>query len=333
MSMEKIDIVLTWVDGNDPEWTASKAEWEKIIKGIDTSSNRSTHYRDWDNLQYVFRGIEKFMPWVNKVHFVTVGHLPAWLNTDCEKLHIVRHDEFIPSEYLPTFNSSAIEVNIHRIPGLSEHFVNFNDDMFVIGPTTPEDFFENGLPKDMAVLSPAPIFRDVICDVETNNIGIINDYFTVGDVKKYKKKWYTLKYGKFILRTMIFSRFNSILGLFEPHIPFSYNKSSFEELWQKEFDVLDNTSKNKFRTRDDVSEWLVRHWQLMSGKFEPRRWDFGLYMRGSDTEGVASLLKNPGKTRLVCINDSTTVEDYEKCKTLVNKALDELLPEKSMFEK
>ena len=331
--MEKIDVVLTWVDGNDPEWVASKAEWERKIKGIDTSSNRSTHYRDWDNLQYVFRGIDKFMPWVDKVHFVTVGHLPSWLNTDCPKLHVVKHTEFMPEEYLPTFNSSAIEINIHRIPGLSEHFINFNDDMFVIQKTVPEDFFENGLPKDMAVLSPAPIFRDVICDVETNNIGIINDYFTVGDVKKSKKKWYTLKYGKFMVRTMLFSRFSGILGLFEPHIPFSYNKSVFEEVWEKEFEVLDNTSKNKFRTRDDVSEWLMRQWQLMSGKFEPRRWDFGLYMRGSDTEGVSNILKNPGKTRLVCINDSTLVEDYDRCKELVNKALDELLPEKSIFEK
>ena len=71
----------------------------------------------------------------------------------------------------------------------------------------------------------------------------------------------------------------------------------------------------------------------MNGDFEPRRWDFGIYTRGSDIEGVSKLLKNPGKTHLVCINDSTTVEDFEKCRNGINKALEGLLPDKSMFEK
>ena len=331
--MDKIDIVMTWVDGSDPEWVASKAEWEKKIKGIDNSSNGVTRYRDWDNLQYIFRGIERFMPWVNKVHFVTCGHLPSWLNTECPKLHVVKHTDFIPGKYLPTFNSNAIEMNQHRIEGLSDQFISFNDDMFVIQDCAPEDFFLNGLPRDMAVLSPSPVFRDIICCTEINNLGIINDYFTVADVKKNKKKWYSLKYGKFIFRTMIFSRFSSITGIFEPHTPIAYRKETFAELWDKEFETLDRTSSNKFRTRDDISEWLVRQWQLMSGKFEPRRHDFGIYMRGSDVTGVSNLLNNPGKTHLVCINDSTTVEDFGQCKAGINKALNGLLPDKSMFEK
>ncbi len=330
---DKIDIVMTWVDGNDPQWIASKAEWEKKIKGIDSSSNGITRYRDWDNLQYVFRGIEKFMPWVNKVHFVTCGHLPEWLNANCPKLHVVKHEDFIPGKYLPTFNSNTIDINQHRIPGLADRFISFNDDTFVIQKCGPEDFFENGLPKDMAVLSPSPVFRDIICCTEINNLGIINDYFTVADIKKNKKKWYSSKYGKFTLRTRIFSRFSTIVGIFEPHTQMSYLKSTFEELWDKEYETLDHTSANKFRTRDDINIWLFRQWQLMTGNFEPRRWDFGIYTRGSDTEGVSALLKNPGKTHIVCINDSTTVEDFEICREKINRALDGLLPEKSMFEK
>lgn len=71
--------------------------------------------------------------------------MPEWLNTECPKLRIVRHEEYIPSEYLPTFNSNVIELNLHRILDLSERFINFNDDMFVIGETQKSDFFENGL--------------------------------------------------------------------------------------------------------------------------------------------------------------------------------------------
>ena len=145
-NMDKIDIVMTWVDGSDPQWTASKAEWENKIKGIDESSNGITRYRDWDNLQYIFRGIEKFMPWVNNVYFVTDEQLPEWLNKEAPNLKLIDHKDFIPHEYLPTFSANPIELNFHRIKGLNEKFIVFNDDFITTAPTKPEDFFKGGLP-------------------------------------------------------------------------------------------------------------------------------------------------------------------------------------------
>ena len=118
---QKIDFVITWVDDSDLEWREEKAKFS----GEDT---RESKYRDWGLLKYWFRGVEKFAPWVNRVHFVTYGHIPEWLNTECPKLNIVKHDDFIPKEYLPTFSSHTIELNLHRIPGLMEHFSYFNDD-------------------------------------------------------------------------------------------------------------------------------------------------------------------------------------------------------------
>ena len=328
----KIDVVLTWVDGNDPAWQAEKRKYLPVQ--ADTSETSEVRYREWDNVQYIFRGIEKFMPWVNCVHFVTWGHIPKWLNTDCDKLHVVNHRDFIPEKYLPTFNSNTIELNLHRIPGLAEQFINFNDDMFVIAPTKPEDFFVNGLPKDMAVLSPAPVMRNVMANVEMNNMGIINDHFTVQDIYKNKGKWFNLKYGKYLLRTILFSRFKTILGIFEPHIPLSYLKSTFEDVWKIEEKTLDNGCINKFRTKQDDNEWLFRQWQLMSGKFEPRRWDFGMLLyAGYDNDKITEILKNPGKLRVVCINDTTAVSDFEKAKATVNSALNRLLPDKSQFER
>ena len=99
-----------------------------------------------------------------------------------------------------------------------------------------------------------------------------------------------------------------------------------------QFELLDNTCKHKFRTRDDVNEWLFRHWQIMTGNFEPRRWDFGLLMRAADVEAVVETLRNPGRLKMLCINDSNVVEEYEKCKKEINKALEQRFPEKSMFE-
>ena len=126
MNREKIDFVMPWVDGSDIEWQREKTRYrdkEVNQKEIDASMAR---YRDWDNLQYWFRGVEKFTPWVNKIHFITYGHLPKWLNTTNPKLQIVKHEDYIPEKYLPVFSARPIELNIHRIPGLSDKFVYFN---------------------------------------------------------------------------------------------------------------------------------------------------------------------------------------------------------------
>ena len=132
----KIDFVLPWVDGNDPKWLKEKNKY--ITYKGDSNINR---YRDFDNLKYLFRGIEKYASWVNKIFFVTWGHIPKWLNTNNEKIRIVKHDEFIPKEYLPTFNSNVIELNLHRIQDLSEHFVLFNDDVFILEKNISLRFF------------------------------------------------------------------------------------------------------------------------------------------------------------------------------------------------
>ena len=85
--------------------------------------------------------VERHAPWVNNIYLITNGQRPKWLNVNHPKLKWVRHEEFIPEEYLPTFNSSAIEMNIHRIDGLSENFVLFNDDMYLIQDVKYSDFF------------------------------------------------------------------------------------------------------------------------------------------------------------------------------------------------
>ena len=93
MDTQKIDIVVPWVNGADPMWLSEKRKYDGSTKDFDTSDSR---YRDWNLLPFFFRGIEKNMPWVNKVFFVTWGHVPEWLNTEAEKLVIVPHSTQIP---------------------------------------------------------------------------------------------------------------------------------------------------------------------------------------------------------------------------------------------
>lgn len=141
--MERIDFVIPWVDDSDPEWQKSFRDYR--YHGQQTDDVRNVRYRSWDNLRYWFRGVEKFAPWIDKIHFITCGHVPDWLNLNAPKLHWVKHSDFIPAENLPTFNSNAIHLGLHRIEQLSDHFVLFDDDMFLIDKVEPEHFFRKGL--------------------------------------------------------------------------------------------------------------------------------------------------------------------------------------------
>ena len=114
--MNGIDFVLLWVDGDDPAWREAFLNARKAAgRDADLSAIR---FRDWQTLPYWFRAVERFAPWVRRIHLITWGHLPAWLDTSHPKLHIVRHEEYLPGEYLPSFNSNTLELNIARIEGL-----------------------------------------------------------------------------------------------------------------------------------------------------------------------------------------------------------------------
>ena len=213
MCKEKIDFVITWVDGNDKNWIKERA----LYLG-EFGDKRNVRYRDWDLLRYWFRGVEKFAPWVNKIHFVTYGHLPEWLNTNHPNLNIVKHEDFIPKQYLPTFNSHTIELNFHRIKGLSEKFVYFNDDMYLINKSNPEDFFRNNLPCDAAVLGCICPQDDVVSNVIFNNVVILNKYFVKTDLTI--KKWnyvLNLNYANHLIRAMLLYPFGNFAGFYDYH--------------------------------------------------------------------------------------------------------------------
>ena len=196
---DKIDIVIPWVDGNDIKWQNEK---NKYKQKKDEKLNNSSRFRDWDNLQYIFRGIEKFMPWGNNIFFITWGHLPKWLNVDNPKLKIINHKDYIPNKYLPTFNSHTIELNLYRIKDLSEKFIYFNDDTFVIDYMSESAFFKNGLPCDCGILNPIiPVGYDNFSNVSVNNLTIINEEFNKRtSIKKSIFNWYNIKYGSNLIR-------------------------------------------------------------------------------------------------------------------------------------
>lgn len=336
LAASDIDVVIIWVDSSDKEWQASKALHSGRPLDADGDAKR---YRDWDNLQYIFRGIEKFMPWVRKVHFVTCGHKPVWLNTSYEKINWVQHKDYMPKKYLPTFSSHPIELNLHRIKGLSDKFIYFNDDTFVVDYIKAEDFFgKTGLPYDTAINTRITSidYNDPMGNIALNNTAIINSHFDKNiSIKSNWKKWLNLEYGiSNLIRSITFLPYPNFTGFLNPHLPAPFLKSSFEAVWRAEPGILDFVSSNKFRSKLDVNQYLIRDWQIVSGNFEPKNW----YREGK-YYGVSNASINQIKSdiqrkkyKLVCLNDEASDESFVGLKRQIIEILDFLLPDKSSFE-
>lgn len=335
-----IDFVIFWVDGSDIEWQKKKAKY----KGT-AFQNADVRYRDWDILRYWFRAVERYAPWVHRIFFVSDNQRPAWLNADAPKLTLVNHTDFIPQEFLPTFQANTIEDNIHRIKGLSEHFVVFNDDMFINQPIEPEYYFHNGLPCD-STLEHVFAGRGFIppddwgigimeyCDVQ-----VLNAHFNRQEVTAANKKaWYGRYLGaKYLLQAMMIKMFRrtEFQHFYTPHNEKAFLKSVYEEVWEKEPTIL-RQSCTRFREPFAVNNYLFRLWQLAENKFYPtevlsKKKVIQLH------NGCIPQLKQmlfDSSIKSLCLNDSSdcTMEDYEQLKPQIIKLFEKKLPRKSSFE-
>lgn len=333
-----IDFVVIWVDGGDQVWQAEKNRYLELDAGrsaaIDAGENR---YRDWDNLKYWFRGVDKYAPWVNRVHFVTCGQVPEWLNLGAPKLHFVRHSDYIPGEYLPTFSANPIELNLHRIPGLCEQFVFFNDDFFLTAPVRPEDFFVNGLPCDSLAEQPFEFPRaELFNNILINDIAFVNRHFDRRSARRqHPGKWYSAASAHDSMKNILLAglRNRYFFGLAYDHLPQPFLKRTFRDVWQTEPKLLAETCTHRFRDERDVNQYIFKYWQLLSGNFRPYdRRKAGKAFSGSWNPSEVAAIILSGKCKMICINDSN-VQDFSAAKQVVNKAFAETLKEKSSFER
>lgn len=336
-----IDVVIPWVDPTDKEWQASKNKFLKDLNNdkVDNSENR---FRDWDNFKYVFRGIDKFMPWVHKIYLITCGQVPDWMNKEADdRLVIVNHSDYIPKEYLPTFSSHPIELNLHRIKELSEHIIYLNDDYFVINETSPEDFFVDGLPCDYALEDPiTPDHKDIFNNILINNIVLLNSHYDRRTVlKEQKKKFYSMCDKKAFITNMCFRplKRNHFFGLHYSHLASNILKSTIEKVWTENREILEATSSHKFRNADDVNQFIFKNEQYVTGKFHPYNINrFGRAIQLDDTiegavEDVCRTITD-SDYKMICINDCN-IEDFDNTRTKINAALEKILPNPSVWER
>ena len=292
-----MDAVITYVDGNDPVW---KQDYEKTTN-VPVMEKR---FRDWGTLKYLLRGIEAKMPFIRNVYLV-VSHpsqVPEW--ADREQLKIVLHKDIIPAEFLPTFNCNPIEMHLHRIPGMDEEYIYFNDDMFPVGDCRPTDFFRDGRPV----------------------IGYYTHLFASGMYKKICRNSDRLARKALGMKpSCFFTR--------PQHICSPMLKSQCEELYAKVEDEIRKTSATRTRTEENLNQYLFLDYMNYKGlvireKISNKHFSVAV----ASPDSLRDFLHSPTRN-LVCINDVRLSEErYEQLRGAILDAFQSTFPSKSRFE-
>lgn len=146
----KIDAVITWVDGNDERHRQKLRHFcpQDVLNAEDKAGDE--RFANIGEIFWCIASLNRFAPWLNKIYVVTDeqdpgldGFLAANFPSGYIPVEIVDHKTIFRGyeQYLPTFNSITIETMTWRIPGLSDYYIEFNDDLMLAQPVTPEDFF------------------------------------------------------------------------------------------------------------------------------------------------------------------------------------------------
>lgn len=308
-----IDLVYLWVDGNDPDW---KNKRNKILGLPSDSSGKDCEgrYADNDELKYSLRSVEQFAPWIRKIFIITDNQVPKWLDTHNSKIKIIDHSEILPAQALPTFNSTVIEHALHNIPGLSEHFLYANDDMFFGRPVSPSDFFlHDGTPIVRFNRRP---FRKLSLWLE----------------KKILKKPLS-NYNLTILNSarLVENKTGRFIGHKTHHNIDAYRKTDYSYTFESfKKDILPSFD-NKTRGDNDIQRNIYSYRPIVEGKakvrFVSRKNSFRCHI---DNPGNFIKLRN-WNPMLFCLNDSEYASTDDRLR--VKDFLEERFPEKSQFEK
>ena len=300
----KIDLVYLWCSNADPKFlrmmNRTRTDLLLPIKK-DNPDHRTT---DHNELRYSLRSVEKFAPWINHIFIVTYHQVPEWLNLNHPKITIVDHTEIILPEYLPTFNSNVIEAFLHKIQGLSEHFLFANDDMMFGDKTDPNFFFDKG---ERPIHYPHP-------------------------VSKYSGSYYDRILNR--AKKMAENDTGSTLPmstLYPSHNIDPYTKTLYTDTVNHFWEHYQEMLPNRFRRDNDVQRFLVSCWGHLTGRLIWKEIDS---KKVAYIEKVTPAIENSFMTQppnLFCLNDANILTGTDSLNQ--QRLLQKLFPDKSEFEK
>lgn len=308
------DIIVPWVNPADKAWQELNKKYSKS-KG-DNSKQRT---RDIHIFKYFFRGVELNCQWVRKIHLLlqSPSQVPEWLDTSNPKLHIVYHNEYIPQEFLPTFNTFVIEAFFHRIPDLAENFITCNDDFIFTNLTNEDDYFINDLPVDYPKLT-----QHLTCNPVHDKLyhgGPYNMFQHVLESSQRIEKQITGKCPIY----------------FNFHVPFGLKKSFIEYLWYKYENLfLPALKDSRFRREHNFVSWLYRFIRLDFGQYiKSKKVITDFSYRELGVSKMKDIMNDILFKKVVVLNDMLSDRNEALISYQITKILEAKFPNKSSFEK
>lgn len=314
METMEVDLVYLWVNGNDPQWRAKRNAAIGRTEA-DSAVNCDGRYADNDELKFSLRAVEMYAPWIRKIFIVTDNQVPDWLDTTNPKIRIVDHTEILDPESLPCFNSRVIEHSLYRIPGLSEHFLYANDDMFVNRPVMPGDFFgSDGLPVIRFNRRP---FRKLSLFLKEKVLGRKTSNYNLAIQNSAR---------------LVEEKFGIYIGDKTHHNIDAYSKSHMRHVREELFkDEIDSMLTHHVRSADDVQRNIYFYVAIVEKKahlhYVSQKTSFRFHI--DNHSHYRKLEKyNP---MLFCMNDSQYADQADRER--VTEYLKTRFPRKSGFEK
>lgn len=291
-----MDAIITYVDGRDPLW---QQDYASVVGG----KALTKRYRDWGTLKYLLRGIQIHIPSVENVYLIVSrdSQVPGWVDRD--NLHVVLHSDIIPGQFLPTFNSTTIEMFLHRIPGLAEEFLYFNDDMFPVMDCGAEDFFVGG----------------------KSAIGFTRHLFATNGYKH---------------RVRNSDRQARLCLGMKPGLAFVRPQHTTSPMLRSQSEKIYDFSKERIfevvsplRTDDNFNQYLFLDYLYFQGKtvkggISNKHLSPAVY----SAEKICPYIEAP-TTKMICINDVQMSQDsFEHYRDLITASFERHFPDKSRFE-
>lgn len=294
--MNKVDYVFPYVTSDDEYW---KQLYTLSLSGKETQFEAGIQrFRDNGLLKYLLRSLEKYLPWINKLHMIVMSdsQVPKWINR--ENVNIIYHSDFIPKKYLPTFSSSLIETFLPFIPSVEEKFIYGNDDLIPCRHLSKSLFFRGNIP--------------------CYNINI-RDYFETAPGDTLRRNAYNLimekKQDKRVSTTQ--------------HSTISYRKSLIQNCFYKYKKRILN-SLSKFREEKNLNQYMYAFYQMIEETIFNIHQNIGLYIvKPTNIEKI--LVKNFNKFDFICLNDELEMSEKDWFKIL--SKFEQLLPNRSKYEK
>jgi UDP-glucose 4-epimerase len=308
-----IDMVFSWVDGTDLEFQRARARRMKAYV-VGDGDDHEARFRQIDELRYALRSVYLFAPWVRRIFIATDSPAPAWL-TDHPDVTIVRSEEFFAdTSVLPTHNSQGVESQLHRIPGLAEHFLYSNDDMFFGRPVSPSMFF-----------TPGGISRFV---ESSTRIGLGGPDASRSGYENSAR----------VNRELLRERLGVTITRHLEHSPAPLRKSVLEELEALMPEEFARTAASPFRSVSDISvtNSLYHYFALATGRAVTHERAKVKYVDTTTHRGVDEMQRLLAKRSkdMFCLNDGSYPElSAEERASVVGGFLERYFPVPAPWEK